>query len=143
MIPRSGLARLTADYWSDAGREFGGLLVDNDIAYVPSVEGDEWVADVTAAEVAVTGYERAVLSGVTATWDSGNARWRLVCSNPTFGSPETGTDVRGWWLYEQGTDDTDSPLLAWLPFDDPEPSDGDLFTATVDAEGVLRNAEAT
>jgi hypothetical protein len=98
------------------------------------------VADVVTAEVTAAGYERAVLVP-SVSWDTVNSRWRLLCSSPSFGSIEAGTDVRGWWIYELGTDDSDSPLVVWLPFASAEATDGDTFTVTVDGEGVLRGQE--
>ena len=143
MIPRSGSYLLSPAYWEDPGRTFIAGLIDDAVAYTPDVEGDEVVADITAAEVTAPGYARATLGSLAASWDSGNQRWRYQCTSPDFGPVDTGVDVSRWWIAEEVTDDTDSPLLVVATFAAVEATDGDAFIVTVDSEGVVRSKDVT
>jgi len=137
---RSGLRLLCPDAWEDGGRTFTALLIDDAASYVADVEADEVVTDVAASEVSATGYARALATTRVATWDGTNDRWRLSCATFDFGAIDAGTDVAGVVLAEVITDDTDSPLVTWHPFNAPVATDGGSFTVTIDADGLVRVA---
>lgn len=136
MIYASGLEVLSPEMWADLGIDVVAGLVDAVAGYVPDQEGDTVIADVVSSELTTSGYERALLATRTASWDAG--AWKLTTSVMSFGEPESGDDVAGLFLARLVTDDSDSPLIAYIPFDADEPTDGSEFAVTPDASGLLR-----
>lgn len=136
MIYASGLHLTSPERWADVARTFGALLVDDAATYSPDQFADAVVADVVAAELASTNYERAVVGSRTATWDG--TGWVLQCAGLTFGDPASGDDAAGLIVFEVVTDDSDSPVVGYIEFTAPEATDGSTFTVTPSTDGLLR-----
>jgi len=137
---RSGLRLLCPDAWEDGGRTFTALLVDDAASYVPDIAADGLVTDIASSEVTWPGYMRAPVTSRVAVWDGVNDRWRLSCSTMNFGQIDAGVDGAGVVIFEEVTDDTDSPLVGWHAFAAAEASDGNYFYVSIDADGIYRVA---
>lgn len=136
---KSGLRLLCPDAWEDVGRSFVAILIDDAAAYAFDVD-DAVVTDIAAAEVTATGYARVPLSTLTVSWDAANDRWRYHHAAANFGPCAAGADVAGVVYAEVVTDDTDSPLIVYAPFNAPEATDDTDFIVTPDADGAFRVA---
>lgn len=139
-VNKRGLYHLSPEMWADTGRTIKALLVDDAAAYSWDVD-DEFVSALTSSELTSVGYARAEVTSRTVSWDATNARYRYLSATLSFGPAAIGDDAAGVYLFEEVTDDTDSPLLTYELFNAPEATDGTDFLVTVTAEGLVRSAE--
>jgi|GEM_PF-844030 len=117
-------------------------LISDSPAYGPDVDTEVHVSDVldggtTASEVSGTGYSRQTIS-LTATQDNANDVAYVDTGDLTYSGIDAGT-IDGVLIYKDGpTDDTDSPLIAYLTSDQfPLTTNGGDVTIQWGSSGVL------
>lgn len=94
------------------------LLVDTPPASQETAEDLVNVSEVTADELAGTGYGRATLTGEGATVDDPGNRTTLDADDPaTYSGLDAGT-IAGGWVFRQVTNDADSVLWCFVDCDD-------------------------
>jgi hypothetical protein len=90
----------------------GCLLLSDTSTYSPDPE-DEFLSDLTLAsnEVVETGYARVVVTGASASWNSGDARWEYTVDAIVFAAIATGSGMSGYVIY---VNDSDDDTLSWV-----------------------------
>ena len=112
-IHKGGLQRISPFIWTTLPLKV--LLLHETSTAAPNVD-DVYVADLVPAsnELVNDDYERATVTGLTATWDDTNDRWDLKADAVNFGALTGATitqGVKGWALFAQVTNDADSILI--------------------------------
>lgn len=114
-----GMARSVVGYGNAINPTSDTIKVALFSAYNP-VKTHQFVADVTGAtgvEISTTNYTRKTLTSPSITKDTSNNQVVVTFANPTWTSlgPATGgPTIVGALLFKQVTNDSDSPVLAWL-----------------------------
>ena len=109
---------------------YGLLLVDDTYTFD---RDHEFVDEVTAAELALSGYSRQVLGTKTRTVNNSLDRIVYDCADPNFGAIVVGGDVEAMILFRQITNDADSILIGYYPL-------GGVATTGLDFEVALNPA---
>lgn len=109
----TGLASAFTDW--DAGGTFGWALALT--SYTPDLVTDVWLADIAAYEPTDGSYSRQVLTGDVVTIEvpvvSGFTGFVVFDADDPEWTAIAGGESIGWLvLYEDVTDDSDSPLIA-------------------------------
>lgn len=115
-------------------------LVSDSIAYTPDIDLEETVSDVldgvVAAEFSDASYTRQTLN-VTITQDNANNRAVADASDLSFLGLD-GDAIQGVLVFKQVSDDTNSPLIAYVTSADfPLTANGGDVTIEIDADGLL------
>lgn len=109
--------------------------------WTPAPDTDEFVDDISADEVSVTGYARQDVTSPTINEDTAADEAEFDCADPTFSSLASGQSVDYSAVYKQvGGDDAtpgDDPLLAVHDVATTPTNGGDV-TLQVDAEGAFK-----
>jgi hypothetical protein len=111
------------------------LLVDDTYVFEPD---EEYVTELSSYEVTGTGYTRKAVGGRSIYKDDAEdeAEWRA--SKLVWGALDVGT-VGGAVLYKHVTDDTDSPLIAYVQPDGvPYATSGGTVELRWAVDGILR-----
>lgn len=101
-------------------------------------DGDTYVSDLTTLdEFDGANYVRKALANEAVNLDDVNDRAEFDADDVTWTALGVGTrNVAGALIYKHVTNDTDSPLIAWIEFS--ATPDGSDFTIQWDAEGILQ-----
>lgn len=118
------------DFGSDT---FRALLVT--ASYTPNVDHD-FVADVSANELAGSGYSRPTLASKSRTIDDTNNRIVYDAADPSFGTIVAGETARYMIVYRFVTDDSDSILVACYDIGS-QATNGAPFVVTLSSDGLL------
>jgi len=106
-----------------------------------SFDPDHSIVDDTlpaSNEVTGTGYARATLSGVAITQDDIEDRATWTFDDIVWAALDVG-DVAGCWIYEEVTDDSDSPLRRFYSLS--ATTDGGEFRLRANTDGDLEVIE--
>lgn len=121
----------------DGSATFRVLLVDSTYTFEPD---NQFVSDVSAKEIAPSGYARQTLTGRTVTVDQTNDRAVYDATDTAFGALGTGATIGGAIVYQRvGADDStpsDDILIAFLDCPD-APTNGGTITVQYAATGVF------
>lgn len=120
------------------------LLMTNTTADTENT-GLTYVSDITTLdECDDTGYARIALTSEANNVDVGNVRVELDAADLTFSglSGNATRDAQGLLLYRHVTNDTDSPVIAFLDFVADIPSTATQITVPFNAEGIIQFAAA-
>lgn len=109
--------------------------------WTPAPDTDEFVGDISADEISVTGYSRQGVTSPTINEDTAGDEAEFDCADPTFSSLASGETISHSVIYKQvgGDDGTegDDPLLPVHDVTDTATNGGDV-TLQVDAEGAFK-----
>ncbi|MCA9137249.1 MAG: hypothetical protein KDB00_10830 [Planctomycetales bacterium] len=108
-IYTKGFHKVTLQTLDMVGGVLKAMLLDN--AHTPDLANHEFVADIVADEIADVGYARQTLAGKTNTIVAGKIR---VDSNDIDYGDSVTIAARYQAIYQEVTNDADSPLLALL-----------------------------
>lgn len=108
---KAEVLRGNLDFVNDTIR---ALLVDNTYSFDPD---DDFVADISAFELAVTNYSRVELGGKTVTEDDINNKGFFDSDDEDFVDLGNGVNATtaGLVLFKFVTDDSDSFLIGFIP----------------------------
>jgi hypothetical protein len=97
------------------------------------------VADVSASEIAVSGYSRATIASPTATHDDSNNRTVLDAADIVFSALGAGATIGGAVVFKRvgGSDASTDPLIAFVDLNDVATNGGDV-TVQWSANGIAR-----
>jgi len=96
------------------------MLVDSSYTFDPD---DQFVDDIAADEIGVSGYSRQTLANKDIVQDDLNDLARFEADDISFGALAAGETIGGAAIFRQVNDDTDSPLIAFYDLTD-LPTDG-------------------
>lgn len=139
VIHKPARGSVSADAWPTLDLRIG-LLHETHTA-APTVD-DEFVADLTPAsnELVNTGYARATLASVAATWNATTKKWELTADDVTWAALTGATltqGVKGYFVYVFVTNDADSWLVRTVSYSAAETLNGSDYIVGWDATGVL------
>jgi len=114
------------------------MLVSSAYTYDPD---HSTVADVSASEIAPSGYARQTLGSKTATIDTGANVLPLDAADSAFGALGSGATIGGAVVFKRvgGSDASTDPLIAFADLTD-TPTNGASITVAWDANGIVRLA---
>lgn len=105
--------------------------------------------DPASHEISVTGYTpgfsgtgRKTLASKAVATDAANDRAEFDCADVTWTALGAGATIGGAVLYQRGSADTDSRLIAFFDLTN-TPTNGSDISLVIDAEGLLSLASAT
>lgn len=87
------------------------LLVQSTYTFSPT---NNYIADLSAHEISVSGYSRQALSGETVVEDDTNHRAYLDASDVTFTGLAAGQTIGGAVIYRHTGSDATAPLLCYV-----------------------------
>lgn len=108
------------------------LLVQS--SYTPNKDHN-FVSDIVASEISVSGYSRQTLATKTVTEDDTNDRVVFDADNPSFGSLAAGQTIGGVVIFKDTGSDATSPLLFFNDTADTA-TNGNTVTFQIDAGGL-------
>lgn len=135
LITNKGKKNLIDQGW--ASRADVGFILVNDTVSVSSATN--FLDEVTAAEVAGTGYARGTLANMTSTESDGDNWCSLDADDVVFSAIDVGADLcAGLILYDStaGTDAT-REVIAFIEFTVAKRTNGEDFTIQFHADGVI------
>lgn len=117
------------------------LLLDNAQSYVfdPS---HNFVADLTPGTNELTnnsgtGYERKTLATKAVNEDDVNDQAEMDCADIDYTSIDAG-EIQAAVVYKEVTNDSDSPVIAYIDSGFPKQTNGGDLTLTINSEGLLQ-----
>lgn len=138
------LSNLLAEYLVTGADVRVALLMTNTTADTENDAIDFVTNFTTLDECDATGYARQALTSEAAAEDDTNDRGEFDAADVVFSglSGDATRDIQGALLYQHVTDDTDSPVIAFIDFAADVTSAATQITIPWDAEGILQASQA-
>jgi hypothetical protein len=126
----SAFANKELDWDTDA---FSALLLDN--THTPDTDGDEFVADVVADEIAGGSYARVALSGKT--YDATTSGVVKLLADDIAFAAMTATNVLYMVVYRNTGSDATAKLVCIIQFDSAINPTSETVTFNLSADGLI------
>ena len=139
VIHKLARGKVSADAWPTLDLRIG-LLHETSTA-APAVD-DEFVADLVPAsnELVNDDYTRVALASLAATWNATTKLYELTADDVTWAAMTGATltqGVKGYFVYVDVTDDSDSWLVRTVVYSTAETFNGSDYIVGWDPTGVL------